>query len=84
MKTMTATEVARNVASVLDSAEHGETTVITRAGRRLAVLAPAIAGNGAALRDFLADRRSDSDFAEDVASVRDLLTGELNARRPGA
>ncbi|MDQ0810982.1 antitoxin (DNA-binding transcriptional repressor) of toxin-antitoxin stability system [Streptomyces sp. B3I7] len=39
---MTATEVSRNSASVLDRAEHGETVVLTRGGRRPATLAPAL------------------------------------------
>lgn len=79
MKTMTATEVSRNFASALDSAERGETIVITRGGRRLATLAPASAGNGAALKEFLADHPADNEFADDVASARGLVTDDLNA-----
>ncbi|MGP3984805.1 type II toxin-antitoxin system Phd/YefM family antitoxin [Streptomyces sp. KR80] len=81
---MTATEVSRNFASVLDRAEHGETIVITRGGRRLATLGPASAGNGAALKDFFASHRPDPAFAEDVASVRDLLSDETSAMWPDA
>ncbi|GAA3784326.1 type II toxin-antitoxin system Phd/YefM family antitoxin [Streptomyces chiangmaiensis] len=84
MKTMTATEVSRNFASVLDRAEHGETIVITRGGRRLAVLGPASAGNGAALKEFLASHRPDPAFAEDVASARDPLSDEMSATWPDA
>ncbi|MEV8567306.1 type II toxin-antitoxin system prevent-host-death family antitoxin [Streptomyces sp. NPDC051322] len=84
MKTMTATDVSRNFASALDRAEHGETIVITRAGRRLAVLGPASAGNGAALKEFLADHRPDRDFAEDISSVRTLLGDEVSAQWPDA
>ncbi|WP_345035749.1 type II toxin-antitoxin system prevent-host-death family antitoxin [Streptomyces sannanensis] len=84
MKTMTATEVSRNFASVLDRAEHGETIVITRAGRRLAILSPASAGNGAALKDFLARNRPDPEFAEDVESARALLTDEVSTAWPDA
>ncbi|HET6858655.1 MAG TPA: type II toxin-antitoxin system prevent-host-death family antitoxin [Streptomyces sp.] len=84
MKTMTATEVSRNFASVLDRAERGETIVITRGGRRLATLAPAPAGNGAALKDFIGAHRPDPGFAEDVASARELLTEELSATWPDA
>lgn len=79
MRTMTATEVSRNFASVLDRAEHGETIVITRGGKRLATLSPAAPGNGAAIRDFLASRRLDEDFAADVASVREVVTDEMSA-----
>ncbi|HCA85685.1 MAG TPA: prevent-host-death family protein [Streptomyces sp.] len=76
---MTATEVSRNFASVLDRAEHGETIVITRGGRRLATLAPAPAGNGAAIRGFLASHRVDDDFVDDVASAREGITDEMSA-----
>lgn len=79
MVLMTASEVSRNFASVLDRAEHGETIVVTRGGKRLATIAPAPAANGAALADFLAERRGtlDDSFAEDVLGVRELLvTGD--------
>lgn len=82
MRTMTATEVSRNFASVLDRAEHGETIVITRGGRRLATLAPAATGNGAAIREFLASHRVDDGFADDVAAARESVTDELSATWP--
>lgn len=79
MRTMTATDVSRNFASVLDRAEHGETIVITRGGKRLATLSPASSGNGAAIKDFLASQTVDEDFAADVASARQSTTDELSA-----
>lgn len=81
---MTATEVSRNFASVLDRAARGETFVITRGGRRLATLAPAPAGNGAAVKDFLAHAVPDEDFAADVAATRELLTAEEGSAWPDA
>ncbi|RKN47274.1 type II toxin-antitoxin system prevent-host-death family antitoxin [Streptomyces hoynatensis] len=75
---MTATEVARNFASVLDRAEHGETIVITRGGRRLATLSPAPAGNGAAIKEFLAEHPVDEDFPDDVAAARESITDEMS------
>lgn len=84
MKLMTATEASRNFAAVLDAAEHGETIVITRAGRRLALIGPAPAGNGAALNDILAGYQPDDRFADDVRSTRELLTDELSAQWPDA
>jgi prevent-host-death family protein len=84
MKLMTATEASRNFAAVLDAAEHGETIVITRAGRRLAQIGPAPAGNGAALNGILADHRPDEDFAADVAAARELLTDEVGSPWPDA
>lgn len=76
---MTATEVARNFASVLDRAEHGETIVITRGGRRLATLSPAPAGNGAMIRDFLTSHPVDEDYADDVEAAREVVTDEMSA-----
>lgn len=79
MREMTATEVSRDFDSVLDRAERGETIVVTRGGKRLAVLAPAPVGNGAAIRNFLASRTVEEGFAEDVASARQSTTDELSA-----
>jgi len=75
MRTMTASEVSRNFASVLDSAEHGETIVVTRGGKRLATIAPAPAANGKDLADFLAAHVGalDDDFGDDIAATRDLV-----------
>ncbi|EST26290.1 hypothetical protein N566_24095 [Streptomycetaceae bacterium MP113-05] len=63
---------------MLDQAEHGETIVITRNGRRLAILGPAPSGNGAALADVLEEHTAalDEDFASDVLETRELLTLE--------
>ncbi|WP_329133025.1 type II toxin-antitoxin system prevent-host-death family antitoxin [Streptomyces sp. NBC_01476] len=84
MKLMTATEASRNFAAILDAAEHGETIVITRAGRRLAQIGPAPVGNGAALNGILAEYTPDEDFAADVAASRELLTDEPGATWPDA
>lgn len=75
MKMMTASEASRNFAAVLDRAERGETIVVTRGGKRLAIIAPAPAANGAALADFLSERMGtlDDSFADDVLSTRNLL-----------
>lgn len=81
MKLMTASEASRNFAAVLDLAEHGETIVITRGGRRLAVIGPAPVANGGDLADALAAWRTrhpgdDATFEEDVLGARDLPTAE--------
>ena len=77
MRLMTATEASRSFAAVLDSAEHGETIIVTRGGRSIAVIGPAPAGNGAALNDVLRRFEPDEDFAADVASVRSLLDDKV-------
>ncbi|MGN6524589.1 MAG: type II toxin-antitoxin system Phd/YefM family antitoxin [Actinomycetes bacterium] len=88
MREMTASEASRNFSAVLDAAEHGETIVVTRAGRRVAMIASAPRTNGAALRavferwhdhpaldDSLADR---VDAAREAAS-EDLDTDPWHA-----
>ncbi|MDH6112887.1 prevent-host-death family protein [Kitasatospora sp. MAP12-15] len=74
---MTATEASRSFAAVLDSAEHGETIVVTRGGRRIAVIGPAPSGNGAAINDVLERFGPDEDFADDVRSARRLLEDKV-------
>jgi prevent-host-death family protein len=74
---MSATEASRSFAAVLDSVEHGETIVVTRGGRRIAVIEPAPASNGSALNDVLSRFRADEDFARDVKAARELLKDDV-------
>jgi prevent-host-death family protein len=69
---MTASEVSRQFSTMLDKAEHGETIIITRAGRQVAMLSPAPAGNGAALLNAVNGwgAPDDPDFDDDLAAVR--------------
>jgi prevent-host-death family protein len=76
MRLMSATEASRNFAAVLDAAERGETIVITRGGRRIAVLGPAPKATGAAVKDLLRRHTLDSHWGEDLSGVRELLTTE--------
>ncbi|ONI60582.1 hypothetical protein ALI44B_08235 [Leifsonia sp. ALI-44-B] len=79
MHMLSATEASRSFAAVLDDAEHGETIVITRGGRRIATIGPASASNGAAFLALLKDHNVDPDFAADVASVDEVLAEEGDA-----
>lgn len=67
---------------MLDSAEHGETIVVTRGGRRVAAITPIPAANGADLRAVFERWRSssaiDDDLASRVEAVRDAASGELD------
>ena len=67
---------------MLDSAEHGETIVVIRAGRRVAVIGPAPRANGAALRtDFErwhGDPALDDTLANRVAAARETVPAELD------
>jgi antitoxin (DNA-binding transcriptional repressor) of toxin-antitoxin stability system len=73
MVTMTATDVARNFSSVLDTVASGETVVITRGGHRVAELTPTPAANGAAVREVLRRHTPDPAWADEIEAVRDLL-----------
>jgi prevent-host-death family protein len=79
MKTITATEAARNFAAVLDEAEHGETIIVTRGGRRVATIGPAVAGSGRAMRDLLRRHRPDAEWAEELRALRRLTVEQERA-----
>jgi prevent-host-death family protein len=70
VKVITATEASRRFAAVLDDAEHGETIVVTRGGRRVAVIGPAPATPGRAVKDLLRRHRPDADWEGDLRAVR--------------
>jgi prevent-host-death family protein len=76
MKTVTATEAARNFAAVLDQAEHGETIVVTRGGRRVATIGPAAAAPGRAVKELLHRHRPDAAWAEELRALRRLTVEE--------
>ena len=76
---MTATEASRSFAALLDEAERGVTTVVTRGGRRIATIGPASAANGTAVRDLLVTTDIDGDFEADVRSAGDAAAAEAPA-----
>jgi antitoxin (DNA-binding transcriptional repressor) of toxin-antitoxin stability system len=67
---------------VLDSAEHGETIVVTRAGKRVALIVPAPRANGAALRKVFGrwqgNAAFDDTFAANVATASEVVSAELD------
>jgi prevent-host-death family protein len=75
MREMSASEVARRFSAVLDGAEHGETILVTRGGRRVALIVPAPRANGQAVGEVLARWRGrldvDDAFATHVAAAGD-------------
>ncbi|HEX3732101.1 MAG TPA: type II toxin-antitoxin system prevent-host-death family antitoxin [Mycobacteriales bacterium] len=83
MRITTATDAARGFSALLDEAEHGETIVVTRGGRRVAVISPAPAANGAALIRLARQWRDhlDPEFAADLAATRNSTrdAAELDA-----
>jgi antitoxin (DNA-binding transcriptional repressor) of toxin-antitoxin stability system len=78
---MTASEAARNFSAVLDAIENGETIVVTRAGRRIAAMAPAPTETGAALNEVL-ERWAGSNLFDDTFLAR--LDDTLTATDPDA
>lgn len=82
MREMTASEASRSFSAVLDAAEHGETTVVTRAGHRVATIAPAPRANGAALRAVFerwhGDSALDDTFGARVAAAREAASADLD------
>ncbi|MGH9292175.1 MAG: type II toxin-antitoxin system Phd/YefM family antitoxin [Acidimicrobiales bacterium] len=68
---------------MLDSVEHGETIVVTRAGRRVALISPAPRANGAALREVLCrwqhNPALDEAFASQVEHARQAVSAEADA-----
>ncbi|MEV0622441.1 type II toxin-antitoxin system prevent-host-death family antitoxin [Nonomuraea sp. NPDC050404] len=86
MKVMTATEASRSFAAVLDEAERGETIVVTRGGKQIAVIAPAPTAPGRMVKAFLtrSAEKVDADFAADVAAAREVADDEMRTTWPDA
>ncbi len=79
---MSASEASRNFSAALDAAEQGETIVVTRAGKRVALIVPAPRANGAAVREVFSRWRDnpalDDDFASNVRAAREAVSAELD------
>ncbi|HET7386011.1 MAG TPA: type II toxin-antitoxin system prevent-host-death family antitoxin [Nocardioidaceae bacterium] len=82
MREMTASEASRSFSAVLDSAERGETILVTRAGRRVAAITPAPRANGAALRAVFerwhGNPALDDTLATRVDAARETASAELD------
>ena len=69
---MSATDAARRFSDVLDSVEsEGETFVVVRHGRAVAMIGPALAGTGRALKSALRKHRPDMEWAAELRELRD-------------
>lgn len=79
---MSASEAARNFSALLDAAERGETIVVTRSGRRVALIEAAPKANGRALRELLnrwrGDPALDEAFAAQVAAGQGGVSPEAD------
>jgi prevent-host-death family protein len=76
VRTVTATEASRSFAALLDEVERGGSVIVTRGGRRVAVLAPVPVANGAALLEPLNRGLPDEDYAGEVLAIRDVVTAD--------
>jgi prevent-host-death family protein len=81
MISVTATQAARNFASLLDAVEHGEAVIITRDGVPVGRISPERMTTAerlkAALRDHPADDAFGDDLAEVHAELRATFTDEV-------
>jgi len=73
MITVTATQAARNFASLLDSVEHGETVIITRDGVPVGRLAPERRTSADRLKDALREHPADEGFVDDLEAAHTSL-----------
>ncbi|WP_406311529.1 prevent-host-death protein [Streptosporangium sp. NBC_01639] len=86
MKVMTATEASRSFATVLDEAERGETIMVTRGGRQIAMIGPAPTAPGRMVKAFLTRSAGtlDADFEADIAAARETADDEMRETWPDA
>lgn len=70
MIAVTATQAARNFASILDQVERGETIVITRDGVPVGRLVPERRTSAERLKAALRDNPADEGFADDLEAAR--------------
>jgi len=83
MRTMTATQAARNFAGLLDAVEHGESVVITRDGVTVGRFVPERRTTASRLKAALLDHAADPAFADDLEAVRaDLRASFTDQVRP--
>lgn len=74
MPDISATEAARHFSDVLDSVEHGqERYTIVRRGKAVAHLEPIGKGRGSEVKEVLRRHRPDSDWAEELVHLRELV-----------
>jgi prevent-host-death family protein len=77
MKTVNATEVARNFSEVLDGVEHRhQTYIVTRGGRPIARITPVPSANGLDVKRLLRDHAADPSWPDELAALRGGLTVE--------
>jgi prevent-host-death family protein len=77
VKTVNATEAARNFSEVLDGVEHrGQSYVVTRGGKPVAQITPVPTASGRAVKRLLRDHQPDAAWSGELAALRADLTVE--------
>ncbi|MGL5828125.1 MAG: type II toxin-antitoxin system Phd/YefM family antitoxin [Angustibacter sp.] len=79
MRTMSATRASRSFATLLREVERGESVVITRGGREVAMLGPVPVANGEAIAALLMERAVDDDFYADIMRAREIMQEQGSA-----
>ena len=80
MREVTATEAARNFSALLSAVERdGETFVVTRGGRVVARIEPAVGTSGRAVKALLRHYPADTDWQRELSSIRGLLAPQDGA-----
>jgi prevent-host-death family protein len=80
MKTVNATEAARNFSEMLDGVEHrGQTYVVTRGGKPVARITPVPTANGHLVKRLLRENQPDPDWAVEIDALRADLPVEERA-----
>lgn len=74
MKQLSATDVSRRFAEVLDNVERsGESYIVVRHGRAVATIGPASDGTGKKLKDALRANRPDDAWADELRELRNSI-----------
>ncbi len=74
LKQLSATEAARRFSEVLDRVERGgDSYVVIRHGRAVAMIGPAGGGTGKALKEALRTNRPDPDWADELRELREVV-----------
>jgi prevent-host-death family protein len=74
MKQLSATDASRRFSEVLDQVERsGESYVVVRHGRAVALIGPASGGTGKALKEALRANRPDAAWAGELRELRESI-----------
>jgi prevent-host-death family protein len=77
MRTVNATEAARNFSELLDGVEHRrQSYVVTRGGKPIARITPVPSANGLEVKRLLREHASDASWSSELAVLRASLRAE--------